>query len=150
MTDNARDDERLPAELAAVARRIDPVPERVVAAAKGSLTWRTVDADLALLELDSLLEPAAGGTRDGGDVRTLVFTADDLSVELGVTGERIDGQLVPPGPTQVEVRTPDGVAETVEADELGCFVVRPRPGSLVSLRCRTAAGATVVTEWIRL
>jgi hypothetical protein len=144
-------DERLLAELADAVRRRDPVPVGVLAAARGSFAWRTIDAELAALELDSSLEVPAAGVRAGStDVRTLVFTAADISVELGVTADRIDGQLVPPTPAEVEVRTPDGVVETVQADELGCFTIHARTGSLLSLQCRTADGDTVVTEWIRL
>ncbi len=39
-----------------IIERLDPVPERLLASALGSYTWRTVDSELAELVLDSVAE----------------------------------------------------------------------------------------------
>jgi hypothetical protein len=144
-------DEQLLAALAEAARLADPPPASVVAAARASYTWRTIDAELAALEIDSAMEEQSAGLRAGTeDLRLLVFTAAGVSVELGVGTDRVEGQLVPPSPATVEVRTPHGVVQTVQANELGCFTIAPPPASLLSLHCRTSGGTTVVTEWIRV
>ena len=49
-------DDELLQELA-VALREEPVDDGIVRAAQGAFAWRTVDADLILLELDSAPPP---------------------------------------------------------------------------------------------
>ena len=53
-------DDRLLAELAAALDAADPVPARVLDAAKESFTWRTIDAELAELVFDSAEQQLAG------------------------------------------------------------------------------------------
>src|SRR4051794_33213017 len=51
------------AELSEVFGHVDPVPPEVVAAARASFTWRTVDAELAVLAelaFDSLVDDTGG------------------------------------------------------------------------------------------
>jgi hypothetical protein len=155
-TPNPSDDE-LAAWLAAAADRYDRVPADVVAAGKGSFTWRTVDSDLAALAYDSLLDeaPMAGarGTA-GAEPRTLTFEAPDLTVEVEVEagGTRtIVGQLVPGQPGDVEVRHPHGSLR-VEADEVGVFRATGIPPGPVSLLCRTRRRPETVveTDWVVL
>lgn len=153
-TPNPSDDE-LAAWLAAAAGRYDPVPVDVVAAAKGSFTWRTVDTDLAALAYDSALDDAPlAGVRGGGGTRTLTFEAPDLTVEVAVDegGTRtLVGQLVPPQPADVEIRYPGG-SETVEADEVGRFRSTGIPPGPVSLVCRARRHPETVveTDWVVL
>ena len=45
-------------------READPVPEHVLAAARGAWTWRTIDQELADLVFDSATE--LSGVRDHG------------------------------------------------------------------------------------
>ena len=62
-------DEPLVAELRELFKHDDPVPPLVTELAKASLGWRRMDADLAELLGDSLLEDrATAGVRGGGDV----------------------------------------------------------------------------------
>ena len=49
-------DERLLAALRELFDRSTPLPPRVVEMAKESYTWRTVDAELAALTSDSLVD----------------------------------------------------------------------------------------------
>jgi hypothetical protein len=113
-------------------------------------TWRTVDAELAALTADSALETPAG-VRAASAARTLTFAAQEVQVIVQITettGQRqMLGQLVPGRPAQVLVRQGE-VVHTVEADDLGRFVINELgPGGLLSLRCSWSEGA-VTTDWV--
>jgi hypothetical protein len=148
-------DDRLIEELRGAARRFDPLPESVREAARASLTWRTVDAELAALAFDSAVEPSTNA-RSGGDSRLLTFSAPGFSVEMEVAAmgirRRLVGQVVPPQGARIEVRHPGGVV-IVEADELGRFSAEGVSAGPVCLRCPAAAGTTasaIITEWVLL
>jgi hypothetical protein len=146
--------ELLLVELQSLMKRLDPVPETVDEAARAAFTWRTIDAELAELTRDSLLEEAPAGVRGAEGARMLSFEAATLSVELevadlGQQGRRLVGQLVPPGPAEIVVDHAGGRVEAA-ADELGRFVVdglRPGPARV---RCRVSGGAEIETEWTQL
>jgi hypothetical protein len=146
--------ELLLVELQRLMSRLDPVPETVDEAARVAFTWRTIDAELAELTRDSLLEEAPAGVRGAEGARMLSFESQRLSVELevgdlGQQGRRLVGQLVPPGPAAIVVDHAGGRVDA-EADELGRFVVdglRPGPARV---RCRIADGAEIETEWTQL
>lgn len=137
------------------AGRLDPVPTDAVAAARSSLAWRTLDAELAELAYDSLFEDAAmSGLRSvEAPPRMITFESPALTVEVEAapsgTGRRLIGQLVPPQRGHLEVRHAAGVV-TVEADELGRFSVddlQPGPVSL-HVRGEGAEAVAVTTDWI--
>jgi hypothetical protein len=137
------------------AGRLDPVPAEAIAAARSSLAWRTMDAELAELAYDSLLDdPVLAGLR-GADTspRMVTFESPALTVEVEAattgTRRRLIGQLVPPQPARLEVRHAAGVA-TVDADELGRFAADDLPPGPVSLHVHgEGAGAVAVTtDWI--
>jgi hypothetical protein len=142
------DDDLLAAELAAVLRSRDPMPSPVVQAARGAFAWRTVDADLAVLSADSLLE-ATAGVRGGGD-RQLTFEAGGLSLEVDVVegGRRLVGQIVPPQPGEVELEGPH-TRSSAATDRLGQFSLSVWNGP-ARLRFRPAVGSAVVTDWVTL
>lgn len=146
-------DTRLLDALRAAANRLDPVPPAVEFAARESFTWRAIDAELADLAYDSLLDDARlAGVRSGDAPRTLTFEAAALSVEVEVTeaGERrrLVGQIVPPQRAEVEIRHPGGTVN-VEADEVGRFAADVGAGP-VSLRCRVEEGdgPPLETAWV--
>jgi hypothetical protein len=150
------EDEGLLQELRAAARRLDPPPASVLEAARASLTWRTIDAELAALEFDSAVDVAATAVRSGEGPRLLTFSAPGLSIEVEVSpiGPRrqLVGQLVPAQPARIDVRHAGGVT-TVQADQLGRFGVDAVSAGPVSLRCHLGdvpSGVPVVTEWIPL
>ena len=62
------EDQSLLAEVRAAAAEHDPVPADVVAAAKASFTWRSIDAELAELIEDSALVGAGDAGRAAGVV----------------------------------------------------------------------------------
>ena len=157
MTDEQGTDEadaRLLHALRAVAGSADPVPPAVVQAARDSFTWRTIDAELAELAYDSLLDDALlVGVRGGDGPRSLTFETADVVVEVEVldAGEhrRLLGQLVPPRPAEIQVRHSGGLV-TVDADEVGRFTAAGVAPGPVSLRCRVAGtdAAPVETPWV--
>jgi hypothetical protein len=153
--DRKRDEgELLLAELQSLMKRLDPVPEAVDEAARIAFTWRTIDAELAELTRDSLLEDAPKGVRGAEGARMLSFESPRLSVELevadlGQQGRRLVGQLVPPGPASIVVDHAGGRVDT-SADELGRFVVDGLRAGPARLRCRVADGAEIETEWTQL
>jgi hypothetical protein len=150
-------DDRLVDELRRITEIVDPVPTRVLEAARGSFTWRTIDADLAELAYDSAIDPeAAALVRNSTPRRLLSFESPELSVEMEVTSvaseRRLVGQLVPAQTAAIEIRHPGG-ALAVAADELGRFAadgVAPGPVSVV---CRMGEGPgsrTIATDWLVL
>jgi hypothetical protein len=148
------DDTSLVDDLRRVVERADPVPERVLEGARGSLTWRTIDAELAELAYDSMLEARGESlVRNAETHRALTFEAPGLSVEVEVgasgAGRRLVGQLVPPQPAAIEIRHPGGTIP-VEADDLGRFSADGVPAGPVSLVCRRPAGGAVATAWLVL
>lgn len=149
--DNPAGDDQLLAELRLALSGVDPVPTSVTAAAQAAYAWRTIDADLAALSYDSLLDDKElAGVRSGGDEpRMLTFDSDDSTVEIAVERGRIIGQLVPPRSGEVEVRQPGG-SVTVQADEVGRFTCDGIGRGPVSLRCVTPGATPIITEWIVL
>lgn len=144
MSGTANDDALL-AEIGEALRRHDRPPAEVVAAAKELFTWRTVDAELASLTFDSLLddEPAVVRTTTAAPLRVLTFEADGLTVEVEVEERRLAGQLVPAVAAEIELVTPHRTVRA-GADHLGRFVlalpVEPARSTL-----RVTVGERVVT-----
>jgi hypothetical protein len=126
------------------------VPPGATDAATELFTWRTVDAELAVLTADSALE-APAGVRGATEARTLTFAAQDVQVIVEITesaGRRqMLGQLVPGQSGHVSVRQ-GKVVRTVEADGLGRFVIDDLgPRGPLSLRCSWSDGS-VTTDWV--
>ncbi|WP_214406141.1 hypothetical protein [Pseudonocardia lacus] len=147
------DDDALLAALAGVLERVSTPPPEVLEAAAGLFTWRTVDAELAELDYDSLVAPPELGVRAAGQPRILTFEAGGLTVEVEVDdvpgARRLIGQLTPPGRADLELRT---AADAVvgRADELGRFVLDLPAGKLrSSLRIRRGEDVTE-TAWVPL
>lgn len=147
--DDDLEDDVLLAELRALAVASDPVPPEAVAAARSAIAWRTMDAELAELTADTSAEPQLAGVRGVDAPLMLTFDASDLTVEIEVieVGERrrLLGQLVPPGPGEVEIRQRGGRL-AVMADEMGRFSASDLTAGPVSLLCRRAGGL-VETDW---
>jgi hypothetical protein len=157
----AEPDEPLVAALRGLFARADPVPAVVLEAARAALGWRRLDADLAELLADSALESDAfAGTRGaGGPVRSVSFSAGELTIDLEVhsdgAGRTLLGQLSPGRAATIEIQAVgDESAVSVPSDGLGRFRARlPRGGSI---RLRLAGGAgpgawpAVETSWIAI
>jgi hypothetical protein len=163
MYDDQWTDDELLTELGEALRAEREVPGALVEAGKALFTWRSVDAELAVLTqarltYDSFVDDAALQGSELGLVlqtrsetaalRSLTFAADELSIELEVTDDAILGQLVPPQPATVEVLAPDQSRVDVPVDDVGWFTIRPVPATRFRLTCRTEGGTSVVTDWI--
>lgn len=148
------EDVRLLAELRSALGRVDPVPDEVVSAARGSFTWRTIDAELAQLTYDSALdENALVGVRTSMGSRLLSFEAASVTIEVSVeetpSGRRLVGQLAPPRPATIAVRSAGRTIEA-RADDLGRFAAEGvEPGPL-SVRVDFEDGRRFETEWLTL
>lgn len=136
----------------------EPVPESVIAAAKGAFTWRTIDAELAELSFDSLLSGELTGTRGAVGLRTLSFEYGSLAVEIEVAEDgverRLVGQVGPRPADTVEVHHVDAREPLIaRPDHLGRFsVVGVRHGQIrLLLRFSPANGpAMLLTEWVTI
>lgn len=146
-------DDLLLDELAALLGPQHEPPPEVLHAAREVFTWRTVDADIAALTYDSLLDEAPVGVRAAARPRILTFEAEGLTIEVELdatpSGRRLLGQLVPAQAADLELLADGQVVATCVADELGRFVVTlpPAPSRRVVLRCRLADGTVVVSEY---
>jgi hypothetical protein len=145
-------DDALLAELGAAVRAGEQVPASFLAAGRAAFAWRTVDAELATLAMDSATAgvDALPGTRaDRASLRALTFVAAGLTLELELTEDALFGQVVPPQPARVELQERNGATRCVEVDDVGWFDFRPAPSGMFRLRVQTAASVTsIVTEWI--
>jgi len=143
------DDDLLLDDVCDVLSRCDPVPHAVLAAATGAFAWRRVDADLAELAFDSLLELTGSGTRGAGD-RQLTFEGNGLTIEIDMLdgGSQLIGQLVPPQPGAVQVQA-GGRTATVTTDAGGHFTAAAGAGPF-RMCVDAGPGAAIVTEWITL
>ncbi|HYP45417.1 MAG TPA: hypothetical protein VEQ66_09510 [Propionibacteriaceae bacterium] len=124
--------------------------EQLKASGKAAWTWRTIDAELATLVFDSLLEESALVRGDDSTAaRLLVFEgAGESSVEFEVGDRGLVGQLLPPAQGVVQMVNADGTEVNTDSDEVGCFEL-PLPPGPFRLLCRTAE-SEFTTEWVRL
>lgn len=141
------DDELLEQLRTAVRQAGEPTPA-MIEAASAALSWATVDADLAALTSDSLVE-AAGGVRGASGPRDLVFEGAQLAVELEQDRDCLVGQLVPPTTGEVTLLNPGGELARTDVDEWGRFRFDRAVTGVVRLRCSTSSGV-MLTDWMRL
>lgn len=150
-------DDELEDELRRLAADQDPVPASLVRAAVDAFGWRDLDAALAELVYDSLLDTEDASLVRGSPGQRLVsFAVGGITIDCEVTsagdGRTVLGQIAPPQRATVEIRHPRDTV-TVEVDELGRFRSGPLPAGPASLRLRPPPGGTgpaIVTDWIAL
>jgi hypothetical protein len=147
-------DDALLVELSAAVAVHDPVPAALLDAAKASLTWRTIDAELAALAFDSSVDESPVLVRGpASDEQLLTFETDELAVDLQVSkrgdGRRLVGQIAPAGVAEIEVRTGSGLVVTISSDELGRVPAVDVPAGSLSLRILRAGETNpIVTDWV--
>ncbi|MGI9609373.1 MAG: hypothetical protein ACR2NL_03665, partial [Acidimicrobiia bacterium] len=75
----------------------DPVPADVSEFAKASLAWRTIDAELASMTVDSSSEDMPAGVRSTATARMLSFEAGSWTIEMeyNPSSGRLIGQIDP-------------------------------------------------------
>ena len=147
------DDDRLLAELGNALRPMREVPDRFVHAGKAAFAWHNIDVELAQLSFDSAvseLGAPVGMRSDRAADRTLTFVARDFTIEIEIHVDAVRGQLIPPQPGTVALRTSEDPGASIPIDDVGWFVIRPLPVSSFRLHVRTDAGAVVITDWITL
>jgi len=152
---DALDDSELERELRRAAARLDPVPPEVVQAAVDASSWRDIDAELAELVFDSLLDAdQATLVRGSPGPRLVSFKTPELTVDVEVTdtgsGRDVMGQITPPQRAMVEIRHGAGIV-TTDADELGRFRSASLHRGPMSLRLSPADEGprpAVVTDWL--
>jgi hypothetical protein len=146
------DDEELLAALGTALRSAGSVPPSFVEAARSAFSWRTIDAELAALTYDSAREEAGAAlTRaEPAALRAFTFAARHLTIELHLSEGVLGGQVVPPQPCELELRTARGEVSEVPVDEVGYFGIGTVPAGSFRLHLRTADGLSVLTEWISL
>lgn len=158
--DPTNDDDLVEA-LARAVQVSEPVPAEAVAAAKASLTWRTIEAELAeLAELtfDSVTDSEElVGVRGPGGPRALTFEREDVVVEVEVTedgGRRtLVGHVTPSPVESMELHQSGGEPVRVDADSFGRFRVPGVATGPFRLLCRFRDGAAhqvMLTQWVTI
>lgn len=147
----SREDEKLLAKLREGLGESDAVPSDVTAFAKAAFTWRTIDAELAELDYDSIDEDLPAGVRSSATARMISFQAGQwmLDVEYDEAMGRLLGHVSPQATYTIELHSA-GALFTVESDELGRFEadgVSPGPLSMI---VRLTDGSVIKTQWVIL
>ena len=150
-----KDDDQLLAALGAALRSERTVPAGFISMGKAAFSRRGIDAELATLTYDPVVEGAetefAGVRPEPASLRHMTVTSRELTLEIAVTDDTILGQIVPPGPGRVEARTADGTIVTGVIDQGGNFtIVRPDPPGSFRLYCHATKGTGVLTNWLML
>jgi hypothetical protein len=142
-------DDELLAELRDALREAREVPDSFIAAGKAAFTWRTVDADLAVVASDS--STLAGTRTQSAMIRSMTFVAANLAIEIEVTDDAIAGQLVPPRQARIDVQYRDSTPRTTATDDVGWFNVRlPRRVRAFRISVTLPDDTTVITPWVNL
>jgi hypothetical protein len=154
------DDDALIELLALAIEEGDPVPGDAVAAAKSVAGLSSIDAELATLVGDTVLEQevvlfrhdpttetvVADGGSDGAErVMSFATARLDVSLELQADGRAVAGAITPPAAVAIDLETATGTATTT-SDAEGRFRLASGPGP-----CRLrihAPGGSIVTPWI--
>lgn len=141
------DGDLLEEELRQAAAVLDPVPEGLVQLALDAYALHDLDARIAELAFDSLVDGLpVRGVRDAP--RMLTFQAGGLTLDVEVTGEGLIGQVLPPQSARIEVLAGPRSARPVEVDTLGRFTSEAPPAGPFALRLRTG-DEVIVTQWLR-
>jgi hypothetical protein len=146
------DDDQLLAALGEALKARWAVPEEFVQFGKDAYAWHNVDAELAQLSYDSVVEAGRGaGLRsETASIRAMTFTSARLTIELEVTPDALIGQVLPPRDGTIEAQSRHGGTTAVPIDRIGCFAVEPLPPGPFRLHCRLPDGPDVLTGWITL
>jgi len=145
------DDVLLAALREALAAR-EAVPAAFIEAGKSAYAWHNIDAELAQLTFDSLrdAEMTASTRSESASIRALTFQSARFTIEIEITDDALLGQLIPLQGGTAEMQTQAGHISATSIDEVGCFVIEPKPDSPFRLRVRTEGQPDVVTDWLTI
>ena len=147
MSDDHLSDEELEIQIRAALH--DPVPDDLIRISDGLFTWRTIDAELAELELSDSEQSA--GVR-GEDSTTLTFLIEDqvIEVELLVESGELVVDLGGDWASDVRLVTPDGGELVGDIDEVGVARFADPPTGPIQLIISRANGGAIKTRWVTL
>lgn len=147
----SREDEGLLARLRDGLAESDTVPSDVTSFAKAAFSWRTIDAELAELDYDSVDEDLPAGVRSSSTARMISFQAGQwmLDVEFDETAGRLLGHISPQDEYTIELHS-SGALFTVQSDELGRFEANGVSSGPLSLVLRFSDGTVIKTQWVVL
>jgi hypothetical protein len=145
-------DDRLESRLRHLAAEADPVPESVVSDAKALFALRDLDAELAQLVADSLVDEPAVLTRALiSDVRMLSFAHDDVTIELDIDTDPVTGRIslrgIVAGGTGELVLVRTGERVPIPLVD-GQFALSLAVGGPIRLELREDSGRRITTSWI--
>ena len=155
--DRPADDERLIAQLSAIAREVDPPPPMVYELGHQMYGFYRIDDELAELVVDSRLDSHAVRAA-ASDIRLLSFEGPGVTIEIEVTREgtthSILGQFTwaefGPVGGRVFLETPSGPTQSSVIDSHGRFEFTGTSDSLARFRVETAGGPSLTTAWTEL
>jgi hypothetical protein len=153
MTDPWWDDDELLDLLRAALAEEKDVPTRFVEAGKAAFAWHSIDAELAALSYDSMLDtPTSVATTrtDHASLRELTFAFRNATVHIQVTPNGLQGQVVPPQRGEMEVHVEGQAARRTDIDGHGWFSYTPLPPAPFRLLWRVATSGTAMTDWLNL
>jgi hypothetical protein len=145
-------DDRFEERLRATTAEADAVPQSVIDDAKALFALRDLDAELAALVADSLVDEPAVLTRAlVSDVRMLSFAHDDVTIDLDIETDpvthrvRIHGSVVGDVVDVLLVLT--GQRVHVQLDD-GHFDESLPTGGPLRVEVTTPDGRRITTSWI--
>jgi hypothetical protein len=143
-------EETLLATLREALAAREAVPAAFVEAGKHAYAWHHIDAAPARLTFDSRrdTEVIACTRSESASIRALTLQSARVTIEVAIIDDALLGQLIPPQSGTAEMQTQLGRISNTPINEVGCFVIEPRPDSPFRLRVRTDGQADVVTGWL--
>ena len=150
LTEQMLADDALLADQRRIAAIVDAPPPLLASSSSASFAFGRLDDELARLVQDTAVESV--GSRSDDEPRMIAFAADEITVDVEVSGGPdarrltgvVDGQV-----TELAVQT-QVATYPVEVDEQGRFRAGQLEGSLLRLTMATSSGRGVTTPWVHL
>lgn len=124
---------------------LEPIPPRLMTAARDAFAWRLADAELAELLFDSTADELVGVRGSNNDRRSYRYGSGDFVIRVHLTAATLIVMVEPPLSTACRVVTEDGTEEH-RTDDLGELAV-DAPDLPVRIEVDLPSGK-VVTPWI--
>jgi hypothetical protein len=118
-------------------------------AALAAAGWVRTAEQFAEVAFDSAAEPALAGLRGGRtDTHELTYRSAELTVECRFGPDGLMGEILPPGPARVWLRTPRPEERELAVDEYGRFTDTGLPTGPVSLKISRIGLPDLTTPWL--